>query len=126
MAWGDYSLIHSIDTTSANVHDIIPAGDLLQGDKQRVFGDAGYLGIQKRGEHKVRKNLSWFIAKRPCSRKKLDDRKLKVEKQKASARAKMEHHSGTPNKHLATAKFAIAAWPKTATDCTCWPRSAIC
>jgi IS5 family transposase len=27
-----------------------------------VFGDAGYLGIQKRVEHKHRKNFSWFIA----------------------------------------------------------------
>src|SRR5680860_982488 len=38
-------LIHSIDTTAANVHDIVPAGNLLHGDEQRVFGDAGYLGI---------------------------------------------------------------------------------
>ena len=84
-------LIHSIDTTAANVHDILPAGNLLHGDEQRVFGDAGYLGIQKRDEHKDRKNVSWFIAKRPGSRKKLDDRKLKAEKLKASARAKVEH-----------------------------------
>jgi len=84
-------LIHSIDATAANVHDIVPAGNLLHGDEQRVFGDAGYLGIQKRDEHKNRQNVSWFIAKRPGSRKKLDDRKLKAEKLKASARAKVEH-----------------------------------
>lgn len=57
-------LIHSIDTTAANVHDIVPFGNLLQGEEQRVFGDAGYLGIQKRAEHKHRKDVSWFIAKR--------------------------------------------------------------
>jgi len=73
-------LIHSIDTTAANVHDIVSAGNLLHGDEQRVFGDAGYLGIQKRDEHRDRQNVSWFIAKRPGSRKKLDDRKLKAEK----------------------------------------------
>ena len=84
-------LIHSIDTTAANVHDIVSAGNLLHGDELRVFGDAGYLGIQKRDEHKDRQNVSWFIAKRPGSRKKLDDRKLKAEKLKASARAKVEH-----------------------------------
>jgi IS5 family transposase len=39
-------LIHSIDTTSDNVHDIVPAGKLLHGEEQRVFGDAGYLGIR--------------------------------------------------------------------------------
>ncbi len=53
------------DTMAANVHDIVPAEKLLHGDEQRVFGDAGYLGIQKRDEHKHRKNVSWFIAKRP-------------------------------------------------------------
>ncbi len=84
-------LIHSIDTTAANVHDIVPADNLLHGDEQRVFGDAGYLVIQKRDEHKDRKNVSWFIARRPGSRKKLDDRQLKAEKLKASARAKVEH-----------------------------------
>ena len=58
-------LIHSIDTTAANVHDIVSAGNLLHGDEQRVFGDAGYLGIQRRDKHKDRQNVSWFIAKRP-------------------------------------------------------------
>ena len=76
-------LIHSIDTTAANVHDIVPARNLLHGDEQRVFGDAGYLGIQKRDEHKDRKNVSWFIAKRPSTRKHLDERKLRAEKLKA-------------------------------------------
>ena len=46
-------LIHSIDTTAANVHDIAPSGKLLHGEEQRVFGDAGYLGIQKRADHKT-------------------------------------------------------------------------
>jgi IS5 family transposase len=84
-------LIHSIDTTADNVHDIVPAGNLLHGDEQRVFGDAGHLGTQKRDEHKDRKNVSWFIAKRPGSRKKLDDHKLIAEKLKASVRSRVEH-----------------------------------
>jgi len=84
-------LIHSIDTTAANVHDIVPTGNLLHGDEQRVFGEAGYLGIQKRDEHKDREDVSWFIAKRPGTRKKLDADKLKAEKIKASVRAKVEH-----------------------------------
>jgi len=70
---GTLGLIHNIDTTAANVHDIVPAGNLLHGDEQRVFGDAGYLGIQKRNEHKDRKDVSWFIARRPGTRKNLDD-----------------------------------------------------
>tara|TARA_B100001179_G_C18564460_1_gene392132 strand:+ start:242 stop:1186 length:945 start_codon:yes stop_codon:yes gene_type:complete len=84
-------LIHSIETTAANVHDIVPADKLLHGEEQRVFGDAGYLGIQKRDEHKHRNDVSWYIAKRPGTRKKLDARRQKVEKIKASIRAKVEH-----------------------------------
>jgi len=82
-------LIHSIDTTAANVHNIVPSGKLLHGEEHRVFSDAGYFGIQKRSEHKHRKNVSWFIAKRPGSRKTLDIDKLKAEKIKASIRSKV-------------------------------------
>ena len=84
-------LIHSIETTAANVHDIVPADKLLHGEEQRVFGDSGYLGIQKRDEHKHRNDVSWYIAKRPGTRKQLDARRQKVEKIKASIRAKVEH-----------------------------------
>jgi IS5 family transposase len=38
-----------------------------------------------------RANVSWFIAKRPGTRKKLDADKLKAEKVRSSARAKVEH-----------------------------------
>jgi len=84
-------LIHSIESTAANVHDIVPSGNLLHGEERRVFGDAGYLGIPKRSEHKHRKNVSWFIARRPSARKGLDEDKLKAEKIKASIRSKVEH-----------------------------------
>ena len=89
-------LIRSINATAANVHDIVPTDKLLHGEEQRVFGDTGYLGIQKRDEHKHRENVSWFIAKRPGTRKKLNADKLKAEKIKASIRAKVEH----PFRHI--------------------------
>jgi len=84
-------LIHSIDTTAANTHDIVASGNLLHGDETRVFGDAGYRGIQKREEHKDRQGVDWFIAPRPSERAKLDANKAKAEKIKASIRAKVEH-----------------------------------
>jgi IS5 family transposase len=90
-------LIHSIDTTAANVHDIVPTDKLLHGEEQRVFGDAGYLGIQKRDEHKHRDDVSWFIAKRLGTRKTLD-----AEKIKASVRANWSIPSGTSNRSLVT------------------------
>ena len=46
----DSGLIHSVETTSANVHDITRAAELLHGEEQVIYGDAGYQGIEKRVE----------------------------------------------------------------------------
>ena len=46
----DSGLIHSVVTTPANVHDLTPAGELLHGDEDVVYADAGYQGIAKRPE----------------------------------------------------------------------------
>ena len=46
----DSGLIHSVAVTAANVHDLTPAGELLHGDEEVVYGDAGYQGIGKRPE----------------------------------------------------------------------------
>ncbi|MEH6561135.1 MAG: IS5 family transposase [Marinobacter sp.] len=86
-----FGLVHSIDTTAANTHDIVAAEKLLHGDEKRVFGDAGYLGIQKRDEHKDRQGVDWFIAKRPGQRRKLNADKARAETLKARVRAKEEH-----------------------------------
>ena len=64
-------LIHSIDTTSANEHDITSADKLLHGDENRVFTDSGCRGIEKRAEHEYRK-VDWHIAARPGKRRKFE------------------------------------------------------
>jgi transposase, IS5 family len=46
----DSGLIPSVVTTAANVHDLTPAAELLHGDEDVVYGDAGYQGIAKRAE----------------------------------------------------------------------------
>lgn len=85
-------LIHSITTTSANVHDITQVDQLLHGNEKRVWGDAGYRGIEKRAEHAAR-TVDWLIACRPGVRSKLpkSDPLVEAEKSKASVRAKVEH-----------------------------------
>jgi IS5 family transposase len=65
-----FGLIHSVATTAANVHDITQADQLLHGEEERVWGDAGYRGIDKREEHRSRK-VDWNIAMRPGQRKQL-------------------------------------------------------
>ena len=84
-------LIHSIETTAANVHDLTAADQLLHGEEQRVWGDAGYTGIHKRDEFKDR-DVDWRIALRPGTRRKLADQLQEMlEGIKASVRAKVEH-----------------------------------
>jgi IS5 family transposase len=41
-------LIHPVETTAANVHDLTPASDLLHGEETVFYADAGYQGIEKR------------------------------------------------------------------------------
>ena len=85
-------LVHSIETTPANVHDLEAAPKLLHGKEERVLGDAGYRGIEKREEHKDR-DVNWYIAERPGRRKTMDpgSDEAWVEEFKASMRAKVEH-----------------------------------
>lgn len=66
----DSGVIHSLSTTAANVADITQADKLLHGQEQRVYGDAGYTGIDKRPEHADR-NTDWQIAMKRSKRKAL-------------------------------------------------------
>jgi IS5 family transposase len=84
-------LIHSVETTSANEHDITVADRLLHGEERRVWGDAGYTGIAKRPEHE-RRETDWLIARRPGQRRlDMDSELAEAERIKASVRAKVEH-----------------------------------
>ena len=85
-------LIHSVETTPANAHDLNHAGALLHGEEARVWADAGYAGIEKREEHKGR-DVDWLVALRPGKRAQLSptSRLARAEKTKASVRAKVEH-----------------------------------
>ena len=85
-------LIHSLETTPANVHDLRVIDQLLHGEEERVFGDSGYRGIEKHLSPEKRK-AKHFIAAGPSKRKAMDPDSLEAqaEKQKASMRAKVEH-----------------------------------
>ena len=91
----DSGLIHSVVTTAANVHDLTPAAELLHGDEEVVYADAGYQGIAKRREMADKPTL-FRVAMRPGKRRVLPDtpegRLLDlIETAKAHIRAKGEH-----------------------------------
>ena len=68
----DNGLIHSIETTSANVHDLTSAAELLHGEEPVVYADAGYQGIEKR-EERQGKAIGFRLAIRPGKRRALPD-----------------------------------------------------
>lgn len=87
-----FGVIHSLATTPANQHDIVSADQLSHGEEGQVWGDAGYLGIEKRPEHESRE-VDWHITVRPGKRKQmdLDSPEARWEKAKAQVGAMVGH-----------------------------------
>ena len=85
-------VVHSMSTTSANVHDVTEAHRLLHGGEKRVWGDAGYQGVAKRDENGGL-DVEWRVAMRPGRRRQLEpgSEAAVKERRKASIRAKVEH-----------------------------------
>jgi len=91
--------VHSLTGTSANVHDITEASKLLRDDDEVMYGDAGYLGIEKREEIKNDANKSQIdyrinrrlgaLSKAPLNISHQFERHL--ESRKSSIRSKVEH-----------------------------------
>ena len=92
----DSGLVRTVVGTAANVNDVTQGHALLQGQEEVevVFADAGYQGAMKRQQAT---GVQWQVAMRPGKRKALDKGNPiealteKIEKLKASVRAKLEH-----------------------------------
>ena len=91
----DSGLVHTVRGTAGNVNDVIEGNSLLHGHEQVVFGDAGMQGAHKRPD--ARPGVKWYVAMRPGKRRALDKSDPidalvdRIEKLKASVRAKVEH-----------------------------------
>lgn len=98
----DSGLIHTLETTAANVADVVMTPKLMTGDEEEVVADAGYIGAEKREdartENKQGEKINYRTCKRPSSLKKLSEsgqEKAKEEEhQKSSVRCKVEHVFG--------------------------------
>ena len=98
----DTGLVHSLEVTGANVHDVTEASKLLTGEEETVYGDSGYLGAANREDAVVRnkngKKIKYQINRRPSQIKKLSksgyNAAKKQEHAKSSIRAKVEHVFG--------------------------------
>ena len=91
--------VHTITGTPANVHDIVEAPKLVRDDDDVVYGDSGYIGVEKRPEVLCDEHLS-RVEYRNCRRpSKLNVSKSynginwerEIESRKSSVRCKVEH-----------------------------------
>lgn len=104
----DSGLVHTVEATAANVHDVTEASRLLTGDEDEVYGDSGYLGAGKREdavvENKSGRKIRYKINLCPSQIKKLSKEEQAAVKEaehaKSSVRAKVEHVFGVVKKQL--------------------------
>ena len=90
--------VHTVEATSANVHDVSVAEKLLREDDEVVYGDSAYLGLEKRDEIKQDPCLSaieFRINRRPGRLPRVSDNTIDweryIEHRKSSVRRKVEH-----------------------------------
>lgn len=90
--------VHTITATSANVHDITETHNLIREDDEVVYGDSGYIGVEKREEIKENANFSkidFRITRRPKSLPRVSDNAIDwerhIDNRKSSIRSKVEH-----------------------------------
>lgn len=95
----DTGIVHDLVVTAANVHDVTVVPDLLTGDEEVVYGDSGYIGVEKR-ENAMTKNrqgkkIKYKTNRRPSQSKNNSNRsKAQIKRRehdKSSVRAKVEH-----------------------------------
>jgi IS5 family transposase len=91
-------LVHTMEVTAANEHDVTVAAKLIREDDEVAYGDSGYLGIQKRPEVRDDAHLStidYRINRRPHSLPRISDKSIDwerlIEHRKSSVRCKVEH-----------------------------------
>ncbi len=90
--------VHTMTVTAANEHDITETAKLLREDDRVVYGDSGYLGVQKRPEITSNEHFSkidFRIDRRPSSLPQVSDNTIDweryIKKRKSSVRCKVEH-----------------------------------
>ena len=98
----DSGLVHTVEVTGANVHDVTMVPKLLTGEETVVYGDSGYLGAEKREDAVTHntdgKKIKYKTNRRPSQSKNKSKRSQaqikRREHEKSSVRAKVEHVFG--------------------------------
>jgi len=83
-------IIHSVKSTSANVHDSQVIEELLHGEETRVWGDSAYLGQREKILSKA-PHAQDFTNKRGVRGRPLSEQDKKQNTTKSKVRARVEH-----------------------------------
>jgi len=91
--------IHTVSATAANEHDITEAAKLIRNDDEVVYGDAAYIGIEKREEinsDPQKSAIDYRINRRPGKLNRMPegfarDFEKYLEYRKSSVRSKVEY-----------------------------------
>ncbi|OYU10967.1 MAG: hypothetical protein CFE38_14385 [Comamonadaceae bacterium PBBC1] len=117
-------LVRTVTTIAANAHDVTQKYALPHCEEEHVFTDSGYRDFEKREEmQEQHPDVYWQITMMPSKHKTLKINKPshelrdKLEKLKASIRAKAEHPFRVIKASSDTARCINGAWSRTPGSC---------
>jgi len=110
-------IVHTLETTAANVHDSKMFAQLLHGNETRVWGDAAYTGHTEAMRAKA-PCAQDFTSKRGYRNRALSEAELAANKHKSSTRSRVEHVFGILKGMFGFAKFGIEVSRRTRTAFT--------
>lgn len=86
----DSGLIHTVETSTAKVHDKVKMNDLFHGEEKAKFGDKGYVGDEDKREAR-RAGIFWGVLDKGRINHPLSRSQKKRNKKLSSIRAIVEH-----------------------------------
>ncbi|PWE26515.1 IS5 family transposase [Pararhodobacter marinus] len=86
----DSGVTHSLDTTTAKVHDSQVWGELLHGDEDSVWADKGYVSAEREVEFKAAGKI-WGVMRKAPKGGDMHPLDARINRIIASVRAKVEH-----------------------------------
>jgi IS5 family transposase len=86
----DSGLVHTLETSTAKLHDSRKFDDLLHGDEQAVFGDKGYVGGEREAAFRAQGKV-WGVMRKAPKGGKLHPIDERINRIIARLRARVEH-----------------------------------
>ncbi|OIP81464.1 IS5/IS1182 family transposase [Candidatus Kaiserbacteria bacterium CG_4_8_14_3_um_filter_38_9] len=83
-------LVHSLETSTASVHDKDKMGDLLHGEENALFGDKGYIGREEKIAARVAE-VYWGVLDKAARNRPLSSSQKKRNNKMSKIRSKVEH-----------------------------------